>query len=114
MRQVILIVTVVGLVGGLVGTLVGGIAMLIWRRKLVVLLKQRHPTPLNSSPDVAPLGIPMASASRLLKVVRNSPVHDVDVARVAGTLGRLYVFTLTCALVMISIMVLSKFHLWPV
>jgi hypothetical protein len=115
MRQIVLLTLLLLLVGSFLTMFVAGLCGVIWRRKLVVLLRERHSLILQTAaaaPDVAPLGVPIASSSRLLRVVKDSNATDPDVLRLARTLRRLYTVTLTSAFVLIVLMWTSKTRLW--
>ena len=104
----VVVVAVLGVIGGLV-------ASAVWRRKIVALLKTRYPEILEkarSSPDVYPFGFPVASNSRILRVVRDARLEDVEVVRVARTLRRCNAVALGSMGVVIAFMVGSKFNLW--
>ena len=105
---------VVGLAAFL-GMVIGGLVGVIYRRKLAVLLRDRHPSIMaaaQASPDVYPLGVPMASSSRLLRVIRDSQLSDTDVLRLARTLRLWTRITLTSAFVVIAFMLVRKLKLW--
>ena len=115
MRYAVLLGSLVLLALSFVGMAGGALAGVIWRRKLVNLLRERHPSVLQAaqaSPDVAPLGVAIASSKRLLDTLGNAQLDDADVARVAGTLRWLYTFTLSCAAVLIGLMVLMRIKPW--
>ena len=115
MRYAVLLGSVILLAASFLGMVGGSLAGWIWRRKLVRLLRERHPSILQAaqaSPDVAPLGVPMASSKRLLDVLSDAHLDDADVARVAKTLRRLYIFALSSAAALIALMLLMRIKPW--
>jgi hypothetical protein len=102
-------------VAAVLGVLGGAVTGVVWRRQFVALLKARHPVILQTaqaSPDVYPLGFPMASSTRLLRVVADAHLDDVEVTNVARTLRRCNAITLGSMIVLIAFMLGSKFNLW--
>jgi hypothetical protein len=115
MRYVVLLSSLILLVASFLGMVGGGLAAWIWRRKLASLLRERQPSILHAaqaSPDVFPLGIPMASSKRLLDVLRDAHIDDADVARVARTLRRCNTLALSSAAVLITLMLLMRIKPW--
>jgi hypothetical protein len=115
MRDAPLIAILLLVAAAIVGVLGGGFAGVIWRRKLITLLRDRHTSILNaaqSSPDVCPLGFPIASSSRILRIVGRADLDDPEIAKVARTLRRCTITMLVSMAILIAFMLLSKLRLW--
>jgi hypothetical protein len=115
MRHPFLVVVLIVTLAAVIGVFVGGVAGMILRRKLVALLKARHPLVLQkaqASPDVTVAGMRIASSSRLIRVVADAHIDDPAVTRVALVLRRCKTITLASGVILIAFMLGSKLNLW--
>ncbi len=97
-----------------VASAIGGV---FWRRKLIHLLKDRHPAiwaRIVASPDVStPIGTPMTSSSRMVRLLRdeNSASDDPEVLSVARSLRRANITLIGCVLLIVALLLASRLKL---